>query len=146
MISELIQKIVKYVFGEKPGGERIRYLIVGGLTTVVNFGLFVIMHELLAVDATISNVTSISVSILFAYVANKLVVFRQRSETIKALALEFVKFVGSRLFTMAIEIGFVLLFTDVLVWNATLGKAISQVLVIIGNYIISKAIVFRTQK
>ena len=146
MISEFVRKIIKYIFGEEPGSEKIRYLIVGGLTTLVNFSLFVFLHELLEVDETISNLISIPTSILFAYVANKLIVFRQRSETLKAFALEFFKFVGSRLFTMAFEIGFVLLFADVLGWNATLGKAISQVLVIIGNYIISKAIVFRTQR
>ena len=143
MISRLINKTVKYVFGDEPGGEKVRYLVVGGLTTLVNFGLFVILNELLKIDGTVSNVTSISVSILFAYVANKLIVFRLRSENFTALATEFFKFVGSRLFTMALEVGLVLLFANVLLWNAIAGKALSQVLVIIGNYIISKAIVFR---
>ena len=145
IIAGSIHKIIKYVFGENPGGERIRYLAVGGLTTLINFGLFVLLHELMDIDETISNLISIPASILFAYVANKLVVFRSRSNSITSFFLELIKFVGSRLLTMALEIGLVLLFADVLGWNATLGKAIAQVLVIIANYFISKIIVFRTQ-
>jgi len=143
MISRMWHKVKEYVFGKGMGGETIRYLIVGGLTTLINFSLFVLMHEVMGVDSTVSNVTSISVSVLFAYVTNKLVVFRRRSDAFSQLAIEFLKFVGSRLFTMALEIGVVLMFDGALGWNATLGKAISQVLVIIGNYVISKLIVFK---
>ena len=125
---------------DREGG---RYIIVGGLTTLVNFGVFAVMHRILKIDVTVSNVTSISVSILFAYAANKLVVFKRHCSSQVELAFEFIKFVGSRLFTMAIEIGAVWLFVDVLVLNALIGKAVSQVLVIILNYIISKLIVFR---
>ena len=140
---DLARRIIKYVFGKDPGGEAIRYIIVGGLTTLVNFGLFTLMYEVAGIDANISNIISISVSILFAYVTNKLFVFKQRTDTFNALAIEFFKFTGSRLFTMALEIGIVALFNDILHWNATLGKAISQVFVIIANYFISKLIVFR---
>jgi len=141
----IIQKITKFIFGKGLGGETIRYIAVGGLTTLINFGLFVVMHEALHIDSTISNVTSISVSILFAYVTNKLIVFNSHHETRNALFLEFVKFVGSRLFTMALEIGVVLLFDSVLGLSATLGKVVSQVLVIATNYVVSKLLVFRRE-
>jgi len=146
MVLYTYNKIKEFVFGKGIGGERVRYLIVGGLTTLVNFGLFTLLHEIMGVDSTVSNLISIPVSILFAYCANKLAVFRQRSESFKDLSVEFCKFVGSRLFTMAIDIGIVFLFDNVLYWNATVGKAFSQVFVIILNYIISKALVFRTKK
>ena len=123
--------------------EEIRYLFVGGATTLVNFALFTLMHEIMMIDLTISNVTSIAISIIFAYVANKKIVFRRRSGSQQELAVEFAKFVGSRLFTMVVEVGTVWLFAEVLLWNALLGKAISQVIVIVLNYIISKLIVFR---
>ena len=143
MISELIRKLTKYALGKELGSETVRYIIVGALTTLVNFGLFELMHNIMSIDVTVSNVTSISVSILFAYAANKLVVFRRRSDSAYALALEFFKFVGSRLFTMALEVGVVALFYNILGYDARLGKITAQVLVIVANYIISKAIVFR---
>ena len=138
-----IRKIIKYVFGKAPGGETIRYLIAGVLTTLVNYGLFELMHGIIEIDVTVSNVMSISVSIIFAYVVNKLLVFRQHSDSAGALALEFFKFAGSRLFTMALEVGAVALFYNVLGLDARLGKISAQVLVIIANYIISKTLVFR---
>jgi len=142
---KFFQRVIGFVFGKEPGGETVRYLIVGGLTTLINFVLFVLLHEVMGLDDTFSNVTSISVSVLFAYVANKLVVFRQHCDSMSALALEFVKFVGSRLFTMALEVGVVLLFTRALGQSATPGKVVAMVIVVIVNYIISKLIVFKKQ-
>ena len=150
--------------------EEVRYVFIGGLTTLVNFSLFVLICIIMGIDVSAGNMTSISdavlssgeipvstsilfanvasisASIVFAYFANKLVVFKQRCSTKNELALEFVKFIGSRLFTMAIEIGAVWLFVDLLVMNVLIGKAVSQVIVIILNYIISKLIVFRAAK
>lgn len=145
-LISVIQKIIKYVFGKDLGGETIRYLIVGALTTFVNFGLFELLHNVAGLGVTFSNVTSIAVSIIFAYIANKLVVFRRRSDSLSDLAQEFCKFVGSRLFTMALEIGAVALFYNVLGADARIGKIASQILVIIANYFISKLIVFRNDK
>ena len=136
-------KLIDYARNKGLDREEIRYLFAGGLTTLVNFGLFTLMHEIIGIDYMVSNITSISVSVVFAYVVNKIFVFKRRSSTLKGLALEFMKFVGSRLFTMALEIGAVWLFFEVLLLNATLGKAVSQVIVIVLNYIISKLIVFR---
>ena len=135
--------ILEFVFGKGLGAESIRYIIVGGLSTLVNFGLFALIWGIIGVDVTISNVTSISVTIIFAYIANKLIVFRRRSNSKAALALEFSKFVGSRLFSMALEIGTVFLLHNNFLLDARLSKIASQVFVLMTNYIISKVIVFR---
>ena len=145
MVS-LIRKITKYVLGKDIGAETVRYIIVGGLTTLVNYSLFELMRAIIGIDVTVSNVTSISVSVIFAYVANKLIVFRRHSDSLAALALEFCKFVGSRIFTMALEIGAVFLFFNILGLDARLGKITAQVIVVVVNYIISKAIVFRSNE
>ena len=159
-------------FARRKGLDRegIRYLIVGGLTTALNFCLFALICAIIGIDVTASavtsitdpvlfagetsistpillaNVASITASILFAYFMNKLVVFKRHCNTRTELALEAVKFFGSRLFTMAVEIGSVWLFIETLMLNVLLGKAASQVIVIILNYLISKLIVFRRKK
>jgi putative flippase GtrA len=142
-VASAVRKLFEYVFGKGLGGEAIRYVAVGAATTLVNYGLFELMWGVLGIGVTASNVTSISVSVLFAYVANKLIVFRRRCPSVGALAIEFSKFIGSRLFTMALEVGAVLLFFNVLGFNVRLVKIAAQVLVIIMNYAISKLIVFR---
>jgi len=142
MIDKL-QKVIKFLFSRGIGAETIRYIIVGALTTFINFAVFTLMTRVLGIEVNISNVTSIAISILFAYIANKFVVFRRRSGSIAGLAAEFAKFVGSRLFTMALEVGVVHVFYYILGYDALIGKVSANVLVIIANYIISKAIVFR---
>ena len=136
-------KIIGFLKGRGIGGEAVRYIVIGVMTTLVNFSLFALMTKALKIDVTISNVTSVSVSILFAYITNKLIVFRRRSSSRAELMKEFFKFVGSRLFTMALEIGSVLLFVNVFGQDELVGKVEAQVLVIIANYIISKVFVFR---
>ena len=147
--------------------EGVRYVIVGGLTTLINFSLTALIYSIMGINnadgsvASIStttlimdmasipapvvfaNMTAISVSIVFAYFANKFIVFRKRCETKSELALEAIKFIGSRIITMALEIVIVLLFLKIRDINALLGKVASQVIVIILNYIFSKLIVFR---
>ena len=142
-MTRLIQRVIKYVFGKDLGGETIRYVVVGTMTTLVNYGFFELLYGVFGLRVTISNVTSIAVSIVFAYVVNKLVVFRRHSSSFAALACEFFRFVGSRLFTMALEVGAVELFYTVLEQDARLGKIAAQILVIIANYLISKLIVFQ---
>ena len=119
------------------------YLITGGLTTLINLGLFLLLSRVMGIDITISIVVSIVVAILFAFVAIKYVIFRQHGDSQEALKHDFVKFVGSRLFTMALELGILLLFHNALGFNELLCKLVAQVLVIISNYFISKLIVFR---
>ncbi|MCL2151443.1 MAG: GtrA family protein [Oscillospiraceae bacterium] len=142
----LKERIIKYVRSKGIGAESIRYIIVGVLTTVINYAMFELMQGVIGIDVTVSNVASISVSILFAYITNKHIVFRRHSDSLGALALEFLKFVASRLFTMALEVGIVYLFHNVLGYSARLFKLIALVFVIVVNYILSKVIVFSEKK
>ena len=142
-MAALFRRVKKYVFGEKLGGETIRYVIAGALSTMINFGLFELLYNVVGVGLTDSNLASISVSILFAYILNKLIVFRKPSESVTALMLEFCKFVGSRLFTMVLEVGFVELSFNVFGMDARLGKLSAMALVIIVNYLFSKLVVFK---
>ena len=141
----MIRKIVEYVKGKGVSSETIRYVLVGTMTTIINYSIFELMFSVMKIDVTISNVTSIIISILFAYVANKLIVFRRHCHNANELAIEFVKFVGSRLFTMALEVGVMLLFHNILGYNERICKIGAQVLVIITNYIIIKLLVFREE-
>lgn len=144
MIRELKTRIIKTIeFTKSTRGESIRYIFIGGCTTFVNFIIFALMTELLKIDITVSNVTSIALSILFAYAANKLFVFRSSCGSISALFFEFIKFVGSRLLTMAVEVGGVLLLVNVIGQDSLVGKTETMIIVIIGNYFISKYIVFK---
>ncbi|MBR5452385.1 MAG: GtrA family protein [Clostridia bacterium] len=127
-------------------GEAIRYIIIGICTTLVNYLCFAILADLIKLDVTVSNVTSVIISILFAYVTNKLFVFRSHCENLKQLIFEFVKFVGARGITMVVEIGGLYLLHNLLFMDKHIAKISVQVIVIVGNYFISKLIVFKGKK
>lgn len=161
-VTEFIKKIYNLVFGDSAGAETIRYLIVGGLTTLVSFGLFTLLVLVSPFEFTVAvpvfgfeptvthidvyNFISIVIAILFAYVTNKLIVFRRRCGSKAALMREFFKFIGSRVFTMVLEIGIVWLFYNVMGINALIGKVVATVVVVVTNYVLSKLIVFRGKK
>ncbi len=127
-------------------GEAIRYVVIGVLTTLVNFLVYTLLCKGFSVDVTVSNVTSVIISILFAYVTNKIFVFKSRCASFGQLCGEFVKFVGARLLTMVIEVGGVFLLVNVLKGDELLGKLATQVIVIVGNYFISKFLVFTSKR
>lgn len=123
--------------------ETLRYLFIGGCTTFVNIAVFWLLADLLLWETTISNVISVILSILFAYVTNKIFVFQAKTNGVKETFIEMCKFVGARLSTMVIEVGGVYLLYNIIGQWKMAAKLETQILVIIGNYFISKFFVFK---
>jgi putative flippase GtrA len=121
--------------------ETLRYLIAGGTTTLLDLALFLLLNHV-GVEETVASYVSVAVAIAYAYVVNKLFVFRRHAENGSALALELLKFLGGRVFTMAVEhYGTVWLLG--LTGRAFISKSVMIVVVFVLNYIISKLLVFR---
>lgn len=123
--------------------EIIMYIIIGGCTTLVNIMTYTFMYKLLKININISNITSIIVSIIFAYFTNRVFVFNSKNKTYKSIFLEILKFVSSRLFTMLIEVYGVYLLVVINGNDELLGKIKVQFITLIINYIISKFIIFK---
>lgn len=123
--------------------ETVKYIIAGGCTTLFNLVVFTLLCRV--VEVNLSNFLSVVLSILFAYVINKLYVFRSRCHSGKELLLEFAKFVGARLLTMVIEVGGVFVLYSLLHIHELVSKVATQVIVLIANYIISKLLVFKNR-
>lgn len=145
-----MKKIIKKITALPKNGEAIRYIIIGVCTTLVNFVLFTLFNYLFAllgiekeVSVTVSNLLSVILSILFAYITNKRFVFRSHCDSRRDVFFEFVKFVGARGITMLIEVGGVFVMFNLIGINEMISKLVTQVIVIIGNYFISKLLVFK---
>ena len=120
------------------------YLFFGALTTLVNLVAFYVLTERpWQINVTVGNVISIILAILFAYFTNKIWVFNSKTRGIRELVLELGRFVGGRLSTMVIEVGGVYLIYNIMGQSKMLAKLITQIIVIIGNYFISKFLVFK---
>ncbi|MCC8016122.1 MAG: GtrA family protein [Clostridiales bacterium] len=140
--------------------EIITYVVFGALTTLVNFVMFWGANKIFGDKYyLINNALAWIISVIFAYVTNKLWVFDSKSWAIKIVAKEALEFVAARLFSFVVEEGGLLLFVDVLgfskysftvlgfeITGQLVAKVILAVIVVILNYFFSKFVIFRQEK
>ncbi len=125
--------------------EGINYLFFGVLTTVLSLASYYAL-TMTVLDANnplqlqIANVLSWIVGVLFAYVTNRLYVFRSKS---KEILQEFCKFLMSRVSTLLLDMAIMFIFVTLLHYDNQWMKLVSQVAVIISNYVLSKLLVFK---
>ena len=128
--------------------EIINYLIFGVLTTIVSLVTYYIcVYTILdpdnAIQLQIANVISWIISVAFAYITNRKFVFESKE---KNKIKEASKFVTSRIATLLMDMAIMYVGVTVLKFNDKIMKLISQVVVIVMNYILSKILVFKKEK
>ena len=128
--------------------EIINYLIVGFLTTLVSLITYYIITKIFlnpknATELQLANIISWITSVIFAYITNRKYVFKSKN---KKVLKECTTFITSRILTLILDMVAMFLIVTIFKYNDKIGKLISQILVIIGNYIISKLLVFKDDK
>lgn len=136
----MVQKIKNLVQKHR---DILSYLFFGGLTTVVNYLVYLPCYNLLNLSAAVSNAIAWAVAVAFAYLTNKPFVFRSHDWSLKTVIPELTKFVTCRIGSGLLETGILFLCVDLLAWNGNVWKLITSVLVVILNYIASKLLVFK---
>jgi putative flippase GtrA len=119
------------------------YGIFGVLTTGVNLITYNLCYYQMGIGNTASNIIAWIFAVAFAYFTNKLWVFESKSWAWSVLKHEVPTFVSCRLATGIMDIVIMLICVDVMGWHAMIMKIISNVLVIILNYIFSKMVIFK---
>lgn len=125
--------------------EIINYLIFGFLTTLVSLITYylltiTILDVEVGFELQIANVLSWCIGVLFAYFTNRKYVFSSRNES---KYKEFIKFLTSRISTLVLDMSIMFIFVSYLKYNDQIIKLVSQIVVIICNYLLSKIIVFK---
>ena len=121
----------------------VTYLFFGVLTTVVNYLVYLPCLNWLHLPASVSNCIAWVVAVAFAFVTNKPFVFGSHDWSLKTVIPEFGKFVATRISSGVLETLILFVAVDTLGGNGNIWKLITQVLVIIINYVGSKLLVFR---
>lgn len=121
----------------------VMYVIFGGLTTIVNMVSYYLSFNVLEIPNVPSTVIAWVLAVLFAFITNKLWVFDSKSFDSKTLLHEVPSFFGCRAATGVLDVAIMYLAVDLMHWNPTLWKLISNVLVIIINYVASKLVIFK---
>lgn len=128
------------------------YLIVGVLTTVVSLAikwglLFTILDAKNGFQVQIAVITSWIGAVIFAYITNRIFVFKSKS---KNYLKEISSFVLGRVATLLMEMFIMWFFVTLLKLNSDtwvlVFTLVCQVLVTIFNYILSKLFVFKKEK
>lgn len=119
------------------------YLFFGGLTTVVNYLVYVPCYNWLGISGAFSNVIAWAVAVAFAYLTNKPFVFRSHDWSWQTVGPELAKFVGCRVGSGLLETAAIFLTVDLLGFNGNIMKLILSVVVVILNYVGSKLLVFK---
>lgn len=123
--------------------EAIDYIFFGVLTTVVSLVFYLIFTRILGFSPAVSNIAKWVSGVLFAFVVNKLFVFRSKTKDLKNVSREFVTFVGGRVISGVIDELIVIVGCNVLGINDLVVQFFDFIFVIIANYLISKFLVFK---
>ena len=136
MIEKLRSLIEKY-------WDVLSYLFFGVLTTVVNYLIYLPVYNFCGLSAALSNMIAWVGAVIFAFLTNKPFVFRSHVWSAKTVVPELTKFVSCRIASGVLETVILFLAVDCMNWNGNIWKLVTQVLVIVINYVGSKLLVFR---
>ena len=119
------------------------YLFFGVCTTGVNIVSYWVCSRFMNMNTVLSTVIAWLLAVLFAYVTNRIWVFESNATGFKRIMIELMSFITCRVATGIMDIGIMYLCVDMLGMNDVLIKALSNIIVIILNYIASKLFIFR---
>ena len=123
--------------------ELVLYVFFGGCTTLINIASYFMCRQWIQMEVVPADLAAWLISVIFAYVTNKLFVFESKSWRLKLVLREAAEFFTARLFSLGVDVGLLYVTVDVLgLWEMPM-KLLINVAVIIINYIFSKWIIFR---
>ena len=123
--------------------ELILYVFFGGCTTLINIISYFACRELMYLPVVPADVLAWVVSVIFAYVTNKLFVFESKSWRLMLVLKEGAAFLAARVFSLGVDVAILYVTVTVLGWWELPMKVLANVVVIVINYIFSKWIIFR---
>lgn len=121
----------------------ILYGIFGVLTTIINIVTYALCYDVFNISNVVSNIIAWILSVLFAFITNKIWVFESKCFDYKIFIKELWNFIVCRLATGALDLGIMYVGVDLLKGPALILKIASNIIVIILNYVMSKLFVFK---
>lgn len=125
--------------------EVLLYLFFGLCTTVINVIVYEICHDFLQIKNVVAVCIAWIFSVIFAFITNKLCVFRSSSFQALILMKEAISFFACRLMTGFIDVAIMYITVDKLYLNALFWKIVSNAFIIVLNYIASKLVIFKNK-
>ena len=137
----MVKKILQY--------EKVRFALVGGLNTFVDFGILFSLVSLFDMPAVIANTISTSVALTVSYVLNKKAVFGNTDTNNMRQVILFVLVTLSGLWILQ---NVVILLVSPLIANITgaltllVAKLVASLFSLTWNYVLYSRVVFKKEK
>lgn len=122
----------------------ISYLFFGVCTTLVNVVVYGICSKIWHLSTVGSTFIAWILAVIFAYITNRKWVFKSKAHRIEAIIKEVFSFFVCRLLTGFLDIAVMYIFVDLLHFEDMIMKMLSNVLVVVVNYIASKFVIFKS--
>lgn len=119
--------------------ELVRYLVVGALTTLINYLCFLFSTAVIHMPWTYANIAAWIISVVFAFVTNRKLVFNSKGSWKK----ECISFFFLRFISLLAEFLFLYLMIDKMMVNEQISKIVTNIVVIILNYIFCHTLIFK---
>lgn len=140
----MIKKLWDFGWGlYKKHEEGINYLIFGFLAFVLNYILYFIFADAIAMHYMAATGLSWVLTVVFAYWTNRTFVFKSQNKEKASVVREFASFIGARVATEVLELALMYVLVDLLTVNDKISKLVCQVIVILANYVLSKIWIFK---
>ena len=121
--------------------EMIRFGVVGVITTAINFLIFK-LGRTARLPLVAANSVAWLAAVLFAFAANKFIVFQSADWNTMFVLEELARFLMSRLLTLLIETSLLWLLVKKRDLSEMASKCGVSVLVVLLNYLLGKFLVF----
>ena len=119
-----------------------RYIFVGGIATIVDWGILYIFTEFIHLYYILSSVISFIAGLLINFILSKKLVF-QSNESKTGIMTEFIGYGVIGLVGLGITTLLMLLLTGYMKLYYMLSKVIATILVLLWNYIARKKILYK---
>lgn len=122
--------------------EILWYGFFGVLTTLVNIISFYLLDKT-GMNVYINNFIAWFLSVLFAFITNKLFVFNSKSLDKKVVMKEITSFFFFRILSLGIDMAGMYICISLMNLGKMISKILMNVIVIVANYIFSKIFIFK---
>ncbi|CUX59865.1 MULTISPECIES: GtrA family protein [Clostridia] len=137
--------MIRKIWDKVMNREVISYLIFGVLTTLVNWVVYWFMVKA-GIDYRAATAAAWVVSVLFAFIVNKIFVFQSYDLHLSFVMKEILSFTACRAASGVMEMVLMVIMVSWLKMDEYVSKILVSVVVVIANYGFSKAFIFRKRK